>query len=100
MDVNLKKAIDDRRLHHQLIPTYAEIEEDFPIVNFTNLKKKCYNNNFISFFFVRLKSAANYLRKVGHYTQCFSFGGSTVQGIRVLDDRIDAYSDPRKGTQI
>lgn len=39
MDVNLKKAIDDRRLHHQLIPTYAEIEEDFPIVNFRNLKK-------------------------------------------------------------
>lgn len=32
MGVDLKTAIDDRRVHHQLIPTYAEIEEDFPIV--------------------------------------------------------------------
>lgn len=73
MGVNLKTSIDDRRLHHQLLPTYAEIEEDFPSV------------------------AANHLRKIGHYTQCFAFGGSTVQGIHVLDNQINAYSDPRKG---
>ena len=38
MGVDLKTAIDDRRIHHQLIPTYAEIEEDFPLVT-QNLEK-------------------------------------------------------------
>ena len=39
------------------------------------------------------------MKKIGHETRCFSFGGSTVQGIQVLDKTIFAYSDPRKGIE-
>jgi hypothetical protein len=32
MDTNIKDAIDDRRVHHQLYPEYAQIEAGFPEV--------------------------------------------------------------------
>lgn len=34
LGMDIKRAVDDRRIHHQLIPTYVEIEEDFPVVSF------------------------------------------------------------------
>ena len=33
MGMDIKSAIDDRRIHHQLSPSYVEIEEGFPQVN-------------------------------------------------------------------
>lgn len=38
----------------------------------------------------------------GHKKKCFNFGGSVIQGIRIMDESqskkyINAYSDPRKG---
>lgn len=33
MDVDLKSAIDDRRVHHQLSPGYVQLEEGFPHVS-------------------------------------------------------------------
>lgn len=44
MGMDLKSAIDERRAHHQLLPTYAQLEEGFPNVithtHSNNTKKK------------------------------------------------------------
>ena len=42
----------------------------------------------------------NQLEKLGHSITCFNFGGSTVQAIYTNDNKIFAYSDPRKGILI
>ncbi|CAF0712388.1 unnamed protein product [Brachionus calyciflorus] len=78
MGVNIKEAIDSRRIHHQLSPNNLEIESGFE------------------------EEVENNLIKIGHNKKCFNFGGSTVQGIRIMDKtkfqkNIFAYSDPRKG---
>lgn len=39
MGMDLKSAIDERRAHHQLLPTYAQLEEGFPNVNYTHALK-------------------------------------------------------------
>jgi len=37
------------------------------------------------------------LEERGHETSCFDYGGSVVQAIHVVNERIYAFSDPRKG---
>lgn len=44
-----------------------------------------------------IKNIEDLLKDKGHKTKCFNFGGSTVQGVQVVDKSIYAYSDPRKG---
>ena len=44
------------------------------------------------------KEVQSILRKKGHETQCFNYGGSTVQGIeRRPNNELWANSDARKG---
>ena len=71
---NLKEAIDEKRVHHQLIPDYIQFEDGFDL------------------------EVHKFLRALGHSTHCFEFGGSVIQGIHKVDEmHINAYSDPRKG---
>jgi gamma-glutamyltranspeptidase/glutathione hydrolase/leukotriene-C4 hydrolase len=44
-NMNLKDAIDDRRVHHQLNPDYIQFEDGFDMVNKTKIKQ-----SFISCF--------------------------------------------------
>jgi gamma-glutamyltranspeptidase len=76
MNVDLKSAIDLRRVHHQLYPDYVQSEQGF-------------NDDIIEI-----------LKQKGHLFKCFTFGGSIVQAVSVKDNLITAYSDPRKGKQI
>lgn len=76
MNKNIKDAIDERRVHHQLYPTNeVEIEEGF--------------SQFIQ----------SILSDYGHEFKCFGFGGSVLQGItkKSLNGSIEANSDFRKG---
>lgn len=41
MGLDIKSAIDARRVHHQLKPDYAELEQDFPNVCLLNLDDYC-----------------------------------------------------------
>jgi gamma-glutamyltranspeptidase/glutathione hydrolase/leukotriene-C4 hydrolase len=72
---NLKDAIDDRRLHHQLYPENLQAE-----INFDS-------------------SLLNIFKQFGYKNiSCFAYGGSAVQGIySPQKNLIYSYSDPRKG---
>ena len=93
MGMDLKSAIDERRIHHQLNPAYIQLEEGFPHVNkklfllFINLLRNQFD----------LKAIAEGLKRIGHDTSCYSFGDSGVQGVQRVENRLFAYSDPRKG---
>lgn len=71
-ELPLNDAIYRKRLHHQLIPNFVSVEEDFP-------------NDFIIS-----------LEERGH-TVFTNTSFAVVQGINVVDDVIFATSDPRKG---
>jgi gamma-glutamyltranspeptidase / glutathione hydrolase / leukotriene-C4 hydrolase len=73
--MNIKDAIDARRVHHQLYPEVAQIEDEFD------------------------KDTIKLLRnKYKHNINCFAFGGSIIQGIaRSENGRIQANCDYRKG---
>lgn len=73
MNANIKDAIDARRVHHQLSPDFAQIEAEFS------------------------EEIQDELRRVGHHTMCYNYGGSVNQGIQRRGNRILAYCDPRKG---
>lgn len=73
---NIKDSIDERRVHHQLYPEYAEIELGFD----ANVKQS--------------------LKDKGHQLRCFNYGGSVLQGIALKDNGlIEASCDARKGGQ-
>jgi gamma-glutamyltranspeptidase len=73
MDMDLKTAINARRLHHQLYPEYLEMENEFPA------------------------ESEMFLRAAGNQVRCVSWAGSTVQAVAKYPDFMQAYSDPRKG---
>lgn len=93
--MNIKEAIDSRRIHHQLYPNNLEIESGFPkVMNLKNIKS--FKKTLI------LKEIEIGIIKRGHKKKCFNFGGSVIQGIQIVDKNksnkfINAYSDPRKG---
>lgn len=68
----LNDAIYRRRLHHQLIPNHVSVESDFPEDIIDSLKSK------------------------GHSVVSDS-AYAVVQGIHVVDGKLYATSDPRKG---
>jgi hypothetical protein len=79
--MNLKDAINHRRLHHQLYPVEVDIEEDFDI----KIQKKLYN-------------------EYKHKIRCFNYGGSIVQAVSSLplndeNNLIQAFCDNRKGSK-
>ncbi|XP_064616160.1 glutathione hydrolase 1 proenzyme-like [Liolophura sinensis] len=70
---NIKQAIDERRLHHQLLPAQAYYEQDFPQEYVTGLEK------------------------LGHNMTWQKLGESIVQGIVRENGVLQANSDFRKG---
>jgi gamma-glutamyltranspeptidase / glutathione hydrolase / leukotriene-C4 hydrolase len=74
LNYNIKDAIDKNRLHHQLSPSYVEVERGFS------------------------SDIQELLKLKGHKLKCFNYGGSTVQGIeRRPNDELWANCDARKG---
>lgn len=69
--MTIRDAIDTKRVHHQLYPEYADLERGFSETMGTNLKK------------------------IGHKLQCIDFVFASVQGISVIDKKIQAASDDR-----
>nr|XP_034317079.1 glutathione hydrolase 1 proenzyme-like [Crassostrea gigas] len=69
----IKKAIDHKRLHHQLLPAYITVEEGFD------------------------PQVINGLRRIGHNITMSASAGSIVQGILQLEEgKITANADYRK----
>ncbi|PVU85294.1 hypothetical protein BB561_006962 [Smittium simulii] len=70
---NLKEAIDDSRLHHQLLPNVLSVEPNYS------------------------KEMRDIFVAKGHEVKEMSFGESVVQGIRIIENGIiHAVSDGRK----
>ncbi|KAF4081808.1 hypothetical protein AMELA_G00144570 [Ameiurus melas] len=70
---DLKKAISDPRVHHQLSPNYTLFEPDFDLAVIDGLIKK------------------------NHLTEMMKSMGAVVQAIVQKENRLYAESDPRKG---
>ncbi|XP_075744456.1 scoloptoxin SSD14-like isoform X2 [Rhipicephalus microplus] len=70
---NIKQAIDERRLHHQLIPNVLEVEPGFP------------------------EDYIEELRKLGHVVKNRTGRFNVILGIQKNGERILANSDYRKG---
>ena len=56
------------------------------------------NDNFNRILF--FKDIIRFLKKRGHQTNCFAYGGSVVQAVQKKNGRVFAFSDLRKGTSI
>ncbi|XP_053542829.1 glutathione hydrolase 1 proenzyme isoform X2 [Ictalurus punctatus] len=70
---DLKKAISDPRVHHQLSPNFTLFESDFDVAVIDGLIKK------------------------NHLTEMLTTTGAVVQAILREENRLYAESDPRKG---
>ena len=71
-ELPLSDSIDRPRLHHQLIPNFVSIESDYP------------------------EDIVKTLEERGHEVVTNS-SFAVVQGIQVVDELLQAKSDPRKG---
>ncbi|XP_067008802.2 scoloptoxin SSD14 [Anabrus simplex] len=72
-NMDIKEALDARRIHHQLFPMTLQYEEGF------------------------LEKYVKGLEAIGHKTEKFAVGGSSVTAISVEDEKVYANSDFRRG---
>lgn len=98
LNKNIKDAISDIQIHHQIKPDTVQVESIYQIVRLKNNRKLTTHVLILFLFFIKPEYLRNGLEQKGHKLSCNTYGlMSTAQGIEVKNGAILAYSDGRKG---